>query len=114
MSIGSRIKKRRLSLEWSQRELAKRMGYTNNSTIVRIENGSIDIPQSKIVKFSEVLDVPIAYLMGWDEKPAETAAVHVDILADVEFTGMYANFVKLDPDQKKMIRSLVDGLAKTK
>lgn len=67
MHIGERIKQRRIELEWSQRDLAKKMGYTNNSTIVKIEQGKVDVYQNKIVQFSEVLGVSIAYLMGWEE-----------------------------------------------
>ena len=48
------------------------MGYSNHSTIARIESGSVDIPQSKIVKFSEVLGVSISYLMGWEEEKNAT------------------------------------------
>lgn len=67
MKIGEKIKQRRLELGWSQRDLAAKMEYSNHSTIGRIESGSVDIPQSKIVKFSEVLGVTIAYLMDWEE-----------------------------------------------
>ena len=67
MKIGEKIKQRRLELDWSLRELSDRMGYANHSTVARIESGSVDIPQSKIVKFAEVLNVPVSYLMGWDE-----------------------------------------------
>lgn len=72
MKIGERIKQRRQELQWSQRELANRMGY-NHSTITRIEAGIIDIPQSRIMQFSDVLGVSIAYLMGWDEEEKQSA-----------------------------------------
>ena len=68
MSIGQKIKEKRMDRGWSQRELASRMGYGNNSTIARIEAGKVDIPQSRIVQFAEVLGVSVAYLMGWDEE----------------------------------------------
>ena len=67
MSIGEKIKARRTELKWSQRELSDKMGYSNHSTIARIESGTVDIPQSKIVRFSEVLGVSVGYLMGWEE-----------------------------------------------
>lgn len=67
MKIGDRIKVRRMELGWSQRELADRM-ECNHSTITRIETGKIDISQSKIMQFSKILGVSIAYLMGWEEK----------------------------------------------
>lgn len=67
MKIGERIKLKRQELQWSQRELAARMNY-DHSTITRIEKGVIDIPQSRVVQFSKVLGVSIAYLMGWEEE----------------------------------------------
>lgn len=67
MKIGERIKHRRQELQWSQRELASRMNY-DHSTITRIEKGIIDIPQSRVVQFSKVLGVSIAYLMGWEDE----------------------------------------------
>lgn len=68
MAIGKKIKSRREQLEWTQEELAKRMGYKSKSTINKIELGINDVVQSKIVQFSEVLGVSIAYLMGWDDE----------------------------------------------
>ena len=67
MEIGEKIKLRRQQLEWSQRELARRMGYTNNSTIAKIEQGIVDVSQSRVVQFSQVLGVSIAWLMDWEE-----------------------------------------------
>lgn len=71
MKIGERIKRRRKELQWSQRDLAEKMGY-NHSTITRIETGKIDIPQSRIVQFSEVMGVTTAYLMGWENEKDPT------------------------------------------
>ena len=50
----------------SQEELANLMGYTSRSTIAKIESGANDITQSTIVKFSDVLNTSIKYLMDWD------------------------------------------------
>lgn len=59
------IRDRRKDLNMSQDSLAKLVGYTSRSTIARIENGEIDLPQSKIVEFAQALRVTPAYLMGW-------------------------------------------------
>ena len=67
MEIGEKIRIRRMQLEWSQRELARRMGYTNNSTIAKIEQGKVDVSQGRVVQFSQVLGVSIAWLMDWEE-----------------------------------------------
>lgn len=115
MTTGERIKQRRIELGWSLRELAKRMGYANQSTISRIETGSIDIPQSKVVKFSEVMGVSVAFLMGWDEEikknPAATAERHFEILMDEDFVGMFDEFHSLDEKKRKIVIDLVHSLA---
>lgn len=67
MTIGEKIKQRRLELGMSQRDLAAKMGYNHHSTVARIESGKVDIPQSRIIKFSEVLGISVTYLMDWEE-----------------------------------------------
>ena len=54
----------------SQSELAKRTGYTDRTSIAKIERGSVDLPQSRIEKFAAVLGVSEAELMGYgDQEP---------------------------------------------
>lgn len=118
MSIGNKIKQRRVELGLSQRDLAAKMGYNNNSTIARIESGKVDIPQSRVVKFSEVLGVSIAYLMGWDEEiekdPVVLAERHFEILMDEDIAEIFGEFKLLDSAQKKLVKDLVHTLAETK
>lgn len=70
-TVGENILLMRKRLGWTQEELANKMGYKSKSTINKIEMGINDIPQSKIVKFAEVLGTTPAHLMGWktDEIP---------------------------------------------
>lgn len=72
MSVGSRIADRRKQLGWTQKELADRMGYTNKTTITKIESEANDVTQSKIIKFAEVLDVPVSFLMEWEDDGPQT------------------------------------------
>ena len=72
-TVGENILKMRKSLGWTQEELAKKMGYKSKSTINKIELGINDIPQSKIVKFADVLDTTPSYLMGWEDEIQETS-----------------------------------------
>jgi transcriptional regulator with XRE-family HTH domain len=67
-TVGNRILQRRKDLDLTQEELARRMGYKSKSTINKIEMGINDIPQSKIMKFAEVLATTPSFLMGWDEE----------------------------------------------
>ena len=118
MTTGDRIKQRRLELGWSLRELAKRMGYANQSTVTRIEKGEIDRPQSKVVKFAEVMGTSIAYLMGWDEDiqrdPVGTVERHFEIHMDEDISDMFEDFRLLDAAQRKIVKDLVRSLAETK
>ena len=116
MNIGTRIKNRRKELKWSQRELSDKMGYSNHSTITRIEAGKIDIPQSRIVQFANVLGVSVAHLMGWDndieENPIETAGLHARILTDIELMKSIEEYYELSTSNQKMVRDLIHNLMK--
>lgn len=116
MNIGDRIKQRRLELEWSQRELASKMGY-NHSTITRIETGKIDISQSKVMQFSEVLGVSIAYLMGWQNEEEEQkndtiADVVLKMRTDPDFMSAVETLYKLDKEKLQSINTMLHTLLK--
>ncbi len=64
--IGKRIREKRESINMTQEELAIKLGYKNKSTIAKIENGTNDIVQSKVVEFANALNTTVSYLMGWD------------------------------------------------
>ena len=66
-ALGNRIRKRRLELNLTQEELAKRVGYTSRSSINKIEIGKNFLTQPKIITFAEALNTTPSYLMGWDD-----------------------------------------------
>ena len=68
MTIGDRIKLKRNEKGLSQRDLATIVGYSHHSTLARIESGSVDVSQKKIVQFAAALGVSVAYLMGWEDE----------------------------------------------
>ena len=115
MHIGERIKNRRNELKWSQRKLSDVMGYNNHTIITKIEAGKVDVPQSRIVKFAEVLGVSVAYLMGWEEiekKPVESAELHVKILTDSQLMETIEEYFLLSEENQKMVRDLIRNLQK--
>lgn len=114
MNIGEKIRQRRTELKWSQRELAAKMGY-NHSTITRIETGKIDIPQSRIVQFSEVLGVSVAYLMNWEvvEKNNDTISdAVVKMRTDKEFFSVVECLLSLDADKLSIIKQTASAFKK--
>ena len=66
LELYTNIRKARLDAGMTQAELAKRAGYTDRSSIAKIEKGMIDIPQSKIEIIAEALGVSARDLMGYD------------------------------------------------
>lgn len=66
METHENIKRLREKLGWSQEELAEKVGYTDRSSIAKIEAGKVDLQQSKIAAFAAALSVSPAQLMGID------------------------------------------------
>lgn len=104
MNIGEKIKQRRLELGITQRELARRMGYSDNSTLNRIEKGLVDVTQSKVVQFANVLSCSIAYLMDWEEDKK--------IPTDKNLTDgeqlLLELFHKVPDDKKEMLLKMIE------
>jgi len=77
MSVGKRIKQRRLELKISADHLAKALGK-NRATIYRYESDEIeDMPISVLEPLARELRVSPAYLLGWEDE-IETIAAHHD------------------------------------
>lgn len=115
MEIGEKIKKRRTELGWSQRQLASKMGYNNNSTITRIEAGTVDIPQSRIVQFAEVLGVSIAYLMDWEQVQKNNSTIAdavVRMRTDEDFASIVSDLMALEPEQLTAVKQLLSAFHK--
>ena len=62
-TIGQRIRRIRIAKGLTQDDLAKLMGYSNRSTINKIESGAHNIDHEKILKFAYMLKVPAGYLL---------------------------------------------------
>ena len=86
----------------SQEELAKLIGYTNRSSIAKIEKGEVDLSQSKIIAFAKALGTTPGKLMGLAEceesTPVTTIAAHFDgneyTEEELDEIRLFAEFVK--------------------
>lgn len=67
LKLYMNIRDRRKELHMTQAELAEKVGYSGKSMIAKIENGKVDLSQSKIMEFAKVLHTTPAALMGWDD-----------------------------------------------
>lgn len=110
MIVGEKIKARRMELHMSQRDLAAKMGYANHSTITRIESGQVDLPQSRIVQFAEVLGVRPGYLMGWADSPEDAGALAAKVLKDPEAFQFMQDYMALSEADRYALRLVVESL----
>jgi len=112
MHMGARIKERRISLGWSQRELATKMGYKNHSVIARVESGSVDLPQSRVDQFAKVLGVTHGYLLGMvtedqSKKTDQLAKLVVKLRSDVDFYNTVVALSQLNEKQYRGVQQLI-------
>lgn len=103
-TVGENILCMRKRLGWTQEELATKMGYKSKSTINKIELGINDIPQSKIVKFAEVLGTTPAHLMGWNNE--EPLSPEEPVLSEGEKI-MLDLFRRVPEDQQKLVLQMI-------
>jgi transcriptional regulator with XRE-family HTH domain len=112
MTIGERIKARRKELKLSQREMAARLGYTDHTTLTRIEAGKVDLPQSRIMKIAEVLGVTPGYLLGLvskedSEKNDQLAKLIVKMRTDSDFYNTVLKLSELNEKQYQGVQQLI-------
>ena len=70
MTIGDRIKARRLELNLTLEDVGKLVGVTRQ-TVQKYESGVVlSIPSDKIELLAKALDTTPTCLMGWDDPPS--------------------------------------------
>lgn len=118
MTVGERIKQRRLELNLSQDELAKKVGYKSRSSINKIELAR-DLPLKKVELMAKALDTTPSYLMGWSEEPYDIHVDGVRIEVSAQPQGdreealykrakiLYEHYLKADPEIQKAVDLLL-------
>ena len=96
MTVGERIKERRIQLGMSAEALASKVGMSP-ATIYRYENGFISSANSnKLNPIAAALQTTPSYLMGWDEEPMTDAEREMwDIRNEFEKNPKALNFYRL-------------------
>ena len=137
--FGQNLKRLRLERGMSQDELAKALGYTNRSSINKIEVGRSSVPTEKITHLAQILNVSPLELFKDDSEPVITisnkppfkvdfsvqrflmrsmaayqeAEEPVGDLYDPEEEDTYQlieNYEQLDDGQKQMVQAYVQAL----
>ena len=99
LKLYENIKRCRVEAGMTQEDLAHRAGYTDRSSIAKIEKGVVDLPQSKIKQFADIFGTTPGHLMGWDAEPEDIGALAADILSNpdtFDFMKVYVELSEVD------------------
>lgn len=87
MTVADRIRLKRESLGWSQKDLAEKLGLKDKSSVTKIETSGNKITLKNIEKIADALGCSVQYLMGWDQiKTDYVVRDNKDVLHLVEVT----------------------------
>ena len=113
MTVGNRIKQRRIELGLTQTELAERMGYSGKTSVCMAEKCDDNITTTKVQRYADALGVTPGYLMGWEDIngvpiPRERADIQPDITdyrADFvrDAIRIYTDIRSLPPERRKAL-----------
>lgn len=94
MTTGERIRSLREKHGFTQAQLAEMTGYTDRSSITKIESGKAELSESKIAAFAKALHTTPAVILGLSDIPEES---------DLE-----KKYNRLDPHGKKVVDFVLD------
>lgn len=109
MSIGERLKRRRLELGMTLNEVAANLSVTM-ATYQRYETNQIkNLKYKMIIELSKALDTSPAYIMGWDKKEPTSAENAEDELDSMDEEIVNA-FRLLTPEYKRIALAQVKAM----
>ena len=112
LELYRNIKKYRQQLGMSQDELAKKAGYTDRSSIAKIEKGLVDLPQSKIIQFAEIFGIDPGDLLGGVDDHYylndDTRELAQFLFDNPEYKVLFDGVRKAKKEDLEVIRALLD------
>ena len=118
MNVGEKIRQKRIELDMSQDELAKKVGYKSRSSIQKIE-ASRDLPLRKVKKMADALGTTPSYLMGWEEQVPRTASNAHTTAVEVQRPSydpevekamkLYEQFSRLTPEYQTVLLDMIEA-----
>ena len=106
MTIGERIKARRIELGLTQEEVAFKLGYKSRSSVNKIEL-SRNPPIKMVEKFAEVLSCEPSYLMGWEDDEEELEEPN-EVQGET-YAALISRYSKLTDAQRAVVDHLMQS-----
>ena len=101
MTIGQRIKQRRIELGLSQEQLAHRLGNKSRASVCTVENDKEDLTSDRIRKYAEALETTPAYIMGWEDNSEDD--IQSKLIDVYTFNNLMNN---LSPEEREKVQDL--------
>ena len=96
MTTSDRIRETREKRGLTQQQLAEMVGYTNRSSIAKVEKGMVDLSETKIAAFAKALNVTPAFLLGIEEAAPTIAESFVSFPVMGEVAAGYDHYAVQD------------------
>jgi transcriptional regulator with XRE-family HTH domain len=112
MAIGDRIRSLRKEHDWTQKDLAQKLGIAD-STVSLYESNTNKPDGDMIKKLSQVFDVSADYLLadGEDESRNIRSTLEVRFVnAGLEEFALVKKYSMLSEDNRKIIHNLIDSM----
>lgn len=111
MKTGDIIKRLRKERKYSQAQLANFLGYSDKSSISKIENNEFDLPQDKLVMVARIFNVSVDSLINNDTGATDDTVTLVNVKSlygqgAVDIITAYADLNELG--QKKAVDAVLD------
>lgn len=90
MTVGERIKNRRIELRMSQEELAMRVGCKSKSSVCKMETKDNNPTMDTVKLYAKALETTPAYLMGWEVEDAPVPDTRIEGLTPHEWDVVLA------------------------
>lgn len=125
MTVADRIKERRMELELSQTDLAKKAGYTDKTSVSKLEHSGNNISMKQLKRIASALSTTVENLMGWSDEvvPLEKTIDYVlnnkdkliffePYVKEDKPNDVFFEYIKrlydLPPDKRKAIYDQID------
>lgn len=116
MTVGDRIKDRRLELNMSQQELAHRLGDVSISTISVVEHNKVKLSVARLKRYADALSTTSAYLLGENEESEkfepEDAHLVAAIRKDRKLLEAIKKYFTLPENEQQHIIDMINLLAR--
>lgn len=118
MTLYQKIKELRTQKKISQEALAKMTGYTDRSSIAKIEQGKVDLSETKIQLFAKALNTTPAYLMGWEDEQNAQEEIDIENMVNDLMNNLNSNQAlmysgePMDEVTKELVRASIEQAAR--